>query len=83
MEVEEWSFERLGSQVVEMVEKLPCGREPGVDELQPDFLKSLGVLVDVSLRHRGDNASGLADNDCRKHSNRRGFTHLSLPEKVY
>ena len=46
-----------GAEIAEVVEKLHCGRASGLDEICPEFLQALDVvlllfyLVDTSLKH--------------------------------
>ncbi|KAK7916510.1 hypothetical protein WMY93_012271 [Mugilogobius chulae] len=63
------------AEVTEVVNKLLGGKAPGVDEIRPEYLKSLDVTgVVVPLFKKGDR---------RVCSNYRGITLLSLPGKVY
>lgn len=53
-----------GAEVNEIVKKLYVGKALGMDEIRPEFLKTLVVLVDMSLQHCvdiGGSTFGLAD----------------------
>ncbi|KAK3513401.1 hypothetical protein QTP70_014229 [Hemibagrus guttatus] len=74
------------AEVTEVVQQLLGGKAPGVDEIRPEYLKSLDVVglswltldwatgVVIPLFKKGDR---------RVCSNYRGITLLSLPGKVY
>ncbi len=87
------------AEVTEVVKKLLGGKAPGVDEIRPEYLKSLDVVGLSWLTHLCSIAwrSGIVPlgwqigvvvplfkkGDRRVCSNYRGITLLSLPEKVY
>ncbi|KAL0200215.1 hypothetical protein M9458_003402, partial [Cirrhinus mrigala] len=87
------------AEVTEVVEKLPGGKAPGVDDIRPEYLKSLDV-VGLSWLTRLCNIAWwlgtvpldwltgvvvplFKKGDRRVCSNYRGITLLSLPGKVY
>ncbi|KAL0194436.1 hypothetical protein M9458_012732, partial [Cirrhinus mrigala] len=87
------------AEVAEVVEKLPGGKAPGVDEIRPEYLKSLDVvglswltrLCNIAWRlgtvpldwQTGVVVPLFKKGDRRVCSNYRGITLLSLPGKVY
>ncbi|KAL0153242.1 hypothetical protein M9458_051417, partial [Cirrhinus mrigala] len=87
------------AEVAEVVEKLPSGKAPGVDEIRPEYLKSLDVvglswltrLCNIAWRlgtvpldwQTGVVVPLFKKRDRRVCSNYRGITLLSLPGKVY
>ncbi|KAK3535008.1 hypothetical protein QTP70_001967 [Hemibagrus guttatus] len=87
------------AEVTEVVQQLLGGKAPGVDEICPEYLKSLDVvglswlthLCNIAWRSGTvplDWATGVVvplfkKGDRRVCSNYRGFTLLSLPGKVY
>ena len=87
------------AEVTEVVEKLLCGKAPGVDEIRPEYHKSLDVvglswlthLCSIEWQSRTvplDWQTGVVvplfkKGDRRVCSNYRGITLLSLPGKVY
>lgn len=87
------------AEVTEVVQKLLGGKAPGVDEIRPEYLKSLDVaglswltrLCNIAWRLRTvplDWQTGVViplfkKGDRRVCSNYRGITLLSLPGKVY
>ncbi|KAK3567642.1 hypothetical protein QTP86_020413, partial [Hemibagrus guttatus] len=87
------------AEVTEVVQQLPGGKAPGVDEIRPEYLKSLDVvglswltrLCNIAWRSGTgplDWATGVVvplfkKGDRRVCSNYRGITLLSLPGKVY
>uniref|UniRef100_A0A674MBB2 Reverse transcriptase domain-containing protein n=1 Tax=Takifugu rubripes TaxID=31033 RepID=A0A674MBB2_TAKRU len=88
-----------GTEVAEVVKKLLGGKDPGVDEIHPEFLKALDV-VGLSWLTRLCNIAWISGavllewqtrvvvprfkkGDRRVCSNYRGITLLSLPGKVY
>ncbi|KAK3520692.1 hypothetical protein QTP70_030558, partial [Hemibagrus guttatus] len=87
------------AEATEVVQQLLGGKAPGVDEIRPEYLKSLNVvglswltrLCDIAWRSGTvplDWATGVVvplfkKGDRRVCSNYRGITLLSLPEKVY
>ncbi|GAA6083977.1 receptor-type tyrosine-protein phosphatase F-like, partial [Tachysurus ichikawai] len=87
------------AEVTEVVEKLLSGKAPGVDEIRPEYLKSLDVVGLSWLTHLCNIAWRLGTvpldwqtgvvvplfkkGDRRMCSNYRGITLLSLPGKVY
>ena len=87
------------AEVTEVVRKLPSGKAPGVDEIRPEYLKSLDI-VGLSWLTRLCNVAWqlgtvpldwqtgvvvplFKKGDRRMCSNYRGITLLSLPGKVY
>ncbi|KAK3569492.1 hypothetical protein QTP86_031481 [Hemibagrus guttatus] len=87
------------AEVTEVVQQLLVGKAPGVDEIHPEYLKSLDVvglswltrLCNIAWRSGTvplDWATGVVvplfkKGDRRVCSNYRGITLLSLPGKVY
>ncbi|KAK3561572.1 hypothetical protein QTP86_010655 [Hemibagrus guttatus] len=87
------------AEVTEVVQQLLGGKAPGVDEIRPEYLKSLDVvglswltrLCNIAWRSGTvplDWVTGVVvplfkKGDCRVCSNYRGITLLSLPGKVY
>ncbi|KAK3539743.1 hypothetical protein QTP70_013176 [Hemibagrus guttatus] len=87
------------AEVTEVVQQLPGGKAPGVDEIRPEYLKSLDVvglswltcLCNITWQSGTvplDWATGVVvplfkKGDRRVCSNYRGTTLLSLPRKVY
>ncbi|KAK3508160.1 hypothetical protein QTP70_015359, partial [Hemibagrus guttatus] len=84
------------AEVTEVVQQLLGGKAPGVDEIRPEYLKSLNVvgltrLCNIVWRSGAvplDWATGVVvplfkKGDRRVCSNYRGITLLSLPGKVY
>ncbi|KAK3559021.1 hypothetical protein QTP86_000028 [Hemibagrus guttatus] len=87
------------AEVIEVVQQLLGGKAPGVDEIRPEYLKSLDVvglswltrLCNIAWRSGTvplDWATGVVvplfkKGDRRVCSNYRGITLLSLPGKVY
>ncbi|GAA6085164.1 receptor-type tyrosine-protein phosphatase F-like, partial [Tachysurus ichikawai] len=87
------------AEVTEVVEKLLSGKAPGVDEIRPEYLKSLDVvglswltrLCNIAWRlgtvpldwQTGVVVPLFKKGDRRVCSNYRGITLLSLPGKVY
>ncbi|GAA6064832.1 receptor-type tyrosine-protein phosphatase F-like, partial [Tachysurus ichikawai] len=87
------------AEVTEVVEKLLSGKAPGVDEIRPEYLKSLDVvglswltrLYNIAWRlgtvpldwQTGVVVPLFKKGDRRMCSNYRGITLLSLPGKVY
>ncbi|KAI3360387.1 hypothetical protein L3Q82_002295 [Scortum barcoo] len=87
------------AEVTEVVRKLLGGKAPGVDEIRPDYLKSLDVvglswltrLCNIAWRlgtvplewQTGVVVPLFKNGDRRVCSNYRGITLLSLPGKVY
>ncbi|KAK3545445.1 hypothetical protein QTP70_007702 [Hemibagrus guttatus] len=87
------------AEVTEVVQQLLGGKAPGVDEIRPEYLKSLDVvglswltrLCNIAWRSGTvplDWATGVVvplfkKGDRRVWSNYRGITLLSLPRKVY
>ncbi|KAK3543034.1 hypothetical protein QTP70_008748 [Hemibagrus guttatus] len=87
------------AEVTEVVQQLLAGKAPGVDEIRPEYLKSLDVvglswlthLCNIAWRSGTvplDWATGVViplfkKGDRRVCSNYRGITLLSLPGKVY
>ncbi|KAI3370757.1 hypothetical protein L3Q82_007303 [Scortum barcoo] len=87
------------AEVTEVVRKLLGGKAPGVDEIRPEYLKSLDVvglswltrLCNIAWRlgtvplewQTGVVVPLFKKGDRRVCSNYRGITLLSLPEKVY
>ncbi|KAK3568863.1 hypothetical protein QTP86_018965 [Hemibagrus guttatus] len=87
------------AEIAEVVQQLLGGKAPGVDEIHPEYLKSLDVvglswlthLCNIAWRSETvplDWATGVVvplfkKGDLRVCSNYRGITLLSLPGKVY
>ncbi|KAM9358371.1 uncharacterized protein ABDE67_003862 [Symphorus nematophorus] len=87
------------AEVTEVVRKLPSGKAPGVDEIRPEYLKSLDVvglswltrLCSIAWQsgtvpmewQTGVVVPLFKKGDRRVCSNYRGITLLSLPGKVY
>ncbi|KAI3359987.1 hypothetical protein L3Q82_014319 [Scortum barcoo] len=71
------------AEVTEVVRKLPCsGKAPGVDEIRPEYLKSLDTVVGLSWLTRLCNIAWRGTGECEVPTTQ-GITLLSLPRKVY